>query len=182
MDEDANLLVTFDYGVYMGARSEVIDVLREVGEESPRLLSSDVKGLFQLRVDGDPKEATRKLDALCRRDPSRFWYTYHWIPVEKWCPSTIEDMSEVVNELAERIRPEERWRMNVNKRFYHDHHTRELIEKLAQHVDKPNVDLENPDKIIRIEIIGGRAGLSLLTLKEAFSVNAVKKAVLTKRM
>lgn len=181
MGEEANLLVTFDYAAYMGARNEVIDVLREVGEENPEFLYSEVKGLFQLRVEGAPKEVTRKLDALCRRDPSRFWYTYHWVPIEKWCPSTIEDMSEVVKALAERIRPEERWRMSINKRFYREHHTRELIEKLAQHVDKPKVDLENPEKIIRIEIIGGRAGFSLLTPKEDFSVNDVKNEVLTTR-
>jgi tRNA(Ser,Leu) C12 N-acetylase TAN1 len=161
LDEEANLLVTFDYGVNMWARNEVLDVLREVGEENLAHLYSEVKGLFQLRVDGDPKEVTRKLDALCRIDPSRFWYTYHWIPVERWCPSTIEDMSEIVKELAERIRSEERWRMSIHKRFYPAHHTRELIENLAQHVDRPNVDLEHPEKIIRIEIIGGRAGLSL---------------------
>jgi tRNA acetyltransferase TAN1 len=166
--------VTYEPVNRVFAREEVEQVLREIGDITPKFIDSRVRGLFTIRVDTDPKAVTTQLDALCRREPAMFWYTYHWIPVERWCPANIEDMAEVVKELAERIRPEERWRMRINKRFYQKHHTRELIEYLAQHVDKPQVDLENPEKIIRIEIIRGRAGLSLLTSKEEFSVNVVK--------
>lgn len=172
-------MVTFDLNVFLGARDEVVDLLGEVGVGGPEFLGSRVKGLFQLRVRGDPKEVTRRLDALCRAEPNRFWYTYHWIPIETWCPSTIEEMAEVVRGFAERIKPEERWRMTVNKRFYRRYSTRELIERLAEVVDRPHIDLENPEKIVRVEIIGGRAGLSLLEPVEQFSVNEVKDEVFT---
>lgn len=179
MRGDVNLLVTYDPENQFAARSEVRQVLREVGEENPEFVYSNVHGLFKIRVNMEPEEATEKLDALCRKDPSTFWYTYHWIPIEKWCPSTIGEMSKVVKEFAERIGMEERWRMRINKRFYEGHHTRELIEELAQHVNRPNVDLENPDKTIRIEIIREEAALSLLKPREHFSVNEAKDEVLT---
>jgi len=127
----------------------------------------------------EPKEAAKKLDALCRGDPSKFLFTYHWVPVEKWCPSTIKEMSKIVEQFAKRINPKERWRMRVNKRFYEKFHTQELIEVLTKHVDRPKVDLENPDKTIRIEIIGEEAALSLLKPREHFSVNEVKNEILT---
>jgi len=165
---------------YREARAEVIDALREVGEAHPVFLSSDVSGVFMVRIDIDSKETARKLDALCRTDPSRFQCTYHWIPIERWCPSTVEEMSGVVKEFAERIKPDESWRMEIHKRFYRTFHTYELIEKLAQHVDRPKVDLKSPQKTIRIEIIGGEAGLSLLGPKEHLSVNKVKTETLTK--
>jgi tRNA acetyltransferase TAN1 len=180
-DRAANLLVTFDPMNYSEAQAEVLDVLKEIGEHKPEFLYSDVQGLFQVRVDMNPKEITRKLDALCRIDPSKFWYTYHWIPVDKWRRSTIKDMSEVVKEFAERIKTNERWRMRINKRVFEKYHTDELIEKLTKHVDKPNVDLENPQKTIRVEIIGGKAGLSLLKPQEHFSANDVKNEILTTR-
>lgn len=176
---EANFLVTYDGVNRYLAQYEVKQVLKEVGEENPRFLHSRVRGLFRILIQMDPKEASKKLDNLCREDISKFWYTYHWIPVDKWCPSTIEKMSEIVKQFAERILPEERWRIKVNKRFYKKYHTLELIESLAEYVDKPNVDLENPDKTIRIEIIGGEAALSLLGRREHFSVNAVKNQVLT---
>lgn len=179
MGKKANLLVTFDSENLPVARYEIEDILGEMGEDSPDFLSSRVHGLFMLHIDLNPKEVTRKLDDLCREDPSLFRYTYHWIPVEKWCNSTIEEMSELVEEYAEKIKPEDRWRMRINKRFYEKYHTRELIEKLTKHVDKPNVDLENPDKTIRIEIIGKKAAISLLKPKEHFSANEVKGEVLT---
>ena len=69
--------------------------------------------------------------------------------------------------------------MRINKRFYQKHHTRELIEHLTQHVDRLHVDLEHPEKIIHIEIFRERAGLSLLTPQEKFSVNQVKNEILT---
>lgn len=179
LDKAANLLVTFDPINYSEARTEVVNFLKEIGEHKPEFLYSDVQGLFQVRVDVDPKDVTRRLDASCRTDPSKFWYTYHWIPVEKWCRSTIKEMSEIVKEFAKRIKPNERWRMRINKRFYEKYHTDELIEKLTEHVDRPNVNLENPQKTIRVEIIGGKAGLSLLEPKEHFSANDIKKEVLT---
>ena len=179
LDDVANLLITFDPMNYGEARAEVVNVLKEVGEHNPEFLYSDVRGLFQVRVDTSPKDVTRRLDALCRTDPSKFWYTYHWIPIEKWCPSTIKEMSEIVKESAKRIEPNERWRMRINKRFYEKYHTDELIEKLTEHVDRLNVDLENPQKTIKVEIIRGKAGLSLLKPKEHFSANDVKKEVLT---
>ncbi len=181
LDKAANLLITFDPMNYSEARAEVASVLKEIGEHKPMFLYSDVQGLFQVSVDTDPKEVTQKLDALCRTDPSKFWYTYHWIPVERWRRSTIKDMSEIVKEFAKSIKANERWRMRINKRFYEKYHTDELIEKLTQHVDKPNVDLENPQRTIRVEIIGGKAGLSLLQPKEHFSVNDVKKRDFNRR-
>jgi tRNA(Ser,Leu) C12 N-acetylase TAN1 len=178
MEEEANLLVTFDPENFQAARYEAKETLEDIGEGNPQFLHSKVHGLFKLRVHLDPKDVTRELDALCREAPSKFWYTYHWIPVEEWCPSTVAEMSEVVQELAERIAPEERWRMRINKRFYEEHHTQDLIEELTAYVDRPNVDLDNPEKTIRIEIIGGQAALSLLEPREHFSVNDVKDDVL----
>ena len=178
-ENEANLLVTYDRAERFAVQYEVKQVLREVGEGNPRFLPSRVRGIFRIHIQMDPKHATKNLGTLCRRDPSKFWYTYHWIPVEKWCPSTIKEMSVIVKQFAERIMLEERWRIRVNKRFYNEYHTQELIELLAEHVDRPNVDLENPDKTIRIEIMGDEAALSLLGPREHFSVNDVKNEVLT---
>ena len=178
-ENKANLLVTHDRVNRSPAQYEVKQALKDVGDENPRFLHSRVRGLFKILTQINPKEATKKLDTLCRKDPSKFWYTYHWIPVEIWCPSTIKEMSVIVKQFAERILPEERWKISVNKRFYKKYHTQELIERLAEHVDRPKVDLENPDKTIQIEIMGDEAALSLLGPREHFSVNVVKNEVLT---
>ncbi|MEM2936052.1 MAG: THUMP domain-containing protein [Candidatus Bathyarchaeia archaeon] len=141
---------------------------------------SAVGGVFMVKIATDPKENVRKLGALCRADPQRFQYTYHWIPIERWCSSTIEETSGVVKEFAKRIKPDESWKMEIHKRFYRALHMDELTEKLAHHVNRPKVDLKNPQKTIRIEIVGSEAGLTLLGPKEHLSVNKVKAEALTK--
>jgi tRNA(Ser,Leu) C12 N-acetylase TAN1 len=181
MRNAANLLITYDVANRFAAHDEIRQVLTIVGEEQPDFLPSRVHGLVQISVTQDPKAVTLHLDALCRTDPSRFWYTYHWIPVETWCPATIPALSDVVTAFAARIDPDERWRLRINTRFYTAHHTRELIDALAQLVARPHVDLEHPDKTIRIEIIGDTAALALLTPREQFSVHDVKNEVFTTR-
>ncbi len=174
MSVEANLLVTFDSYAFILARREIIDVLKKVGVNNPEFLRSGAKGVFAIRVSIDPQEAVRGLVALCRAEPDRFWYTYQWVPIEVWCSSIMDEVSKVVSEFAKRILPSEKWRIRLNKRFYQVYHSRELVESLAELVDNPNVDLENPDKIIRVEIIGSKAGLSLLEPDEELSVNRIK--------
>lgn len=179
MKKEPNLLVTFDPSNRWAARTEVKTILEELGETAPEFLKSNVRGLFKIRTKIDPKEVTKKLHGICRSNPSKFWYTYHWTPIERCCRSRISEMFKVVKELAEKISFEESWRFRINKRFYSRYHTKELIEQLAKYVNSPKVDLEHPQKIIQIEIIRGWAGLSLLEPKELFSVNAVKNEILT---
>jgi len=174
---EPNLLVTFDPVDAFGARLEVLSVLEDIGEENPEFLPSEVRGLFEIRVGVDPKDCVRRLVSLCREELSKFQLTYHWTPVEKWCSSTLEEMADIVKELDTEIGEGERWRMRVEKRFYGRLETPELIEELTSYVDKPNVDLEDPDKTIWIEIIGGRAGFALLELGERLSVNDIREEV-----
>jgi len=59
--------------------------------------------------------------------------------------------------------------MDLHKRHF-DMGSTEVIMKLTEVVDKPKVDLENPQKIIEVQIIGKKAGLALLNKDEIFSV------------
>jgi len=44
--------------------------------------------------------------------------------------------------------------------------------ELTDVVDKPKVDLDNPDKVIQVEIVGDEAGISLLKEKERLYLSA----------
>ena len=48
-------------------------------------------------------------------------------------------------------------------------HTRELIEAVAMGIDR-KVDLENPDKILLIEVVGGLTGMSLIKPSDVLAV------------
>ncbi len=65
--------------------------------------------------------------------------------------------------------------MDIAKRCYEKYHTTELIMKLTEVVDRPKVDLKNPDKIIRVDIIGNDAAISLLNKDETLNIPALKQ-------
>jgi len=91
-----------------------------------------------------------------------------WVPVDVWTDSSIESMKRVVVQLRGMIGEGEKWRMTVEKKRYTKHHKSEIISDLAELIDE-KVDLKNPDKILRIEIIGKYAGMSILKSREVFS-------------
>jgi len=57
----------------------------------------------------------------------------------------------------------------VEKRRCSLHHKIEVIRELADLVDE-KVDLENPQKILRVDIIGRYAGVSVLKPTDIFSI------------
>ncbi len=172
--ENPNLLVTYDMRNIKESEQEVLWVLEKVGETQPKLLRSPARGIFLIITSSDPREINRKLAQLCREEPEHFWFTYNYIPIDVWCSSDLEEMQEHVKKLAEGIGENETWRMTVNKRFYDQYHTQEIIEFLAKNIGWGKVDLKNPQKIIQIEIIGKKAGISLLKSGDVFSVSKVK--------
>jgi len=175
--EKPNLLVTYDMQNRREAKDEVLWVLGRVGEEDPTFLSSEARGIFLIRTSLDSREVTRKLTQLCREEPDSFWHTYNYVPIDIWCSSELEEMEKAVKKLAEGIKEDEKWRMTVNKRFYDQYHTIEIIQALAEHISWGKVDLKNPQKIVQVEIIGGKAGISLLKPSDIFSVKKVKNGI-----
>jgi tRNA(Ser,Leu) C12 N-acetylase TAN1 len=94
-----------------------------------------------------------------------------WVPVEVWTYSDLDSMKTAVKQLRDRINEGERWRMTVEKRRFTKYHKDEIIRELAELIDE-EVDLENPDKILRNDIISKFAGISVLEPKDIFSVTA----------
>ncbi len=164
---DANLIVTFDPSHAGKAKEEIVSALEEDGEKAV-FLESGVSGLFLLKTK-NPKGLVKNL----RAGINRFEYTFHWIPVEKWCSSDLDALAEEMKEMDARIDPKESWKIDISKRCY-EARTTDLINKLTENINKPKVDLKNPDKIVKVEIIGDRAAITLLDKSEILDVPKLK--------
>ena len=64
--------------------------------------------------------------------------------------------------------------MGLNKRHWEKMEGTQLIIKLTDVVERPNVDLNNPQKIVQVEIIGKEAGIALLTPTDIFDTASEK--------
>jgi tRNA acetyltransferase TAN1 len=166
---DFNLLVSYSWGVYGRAKREIVQVLEMLGDEGSVVKRTIAEGIIGVKTSLDSREVVRRLQRLFNEDPFVLQYTLKWVPVDLWTLSDMDSMKEAVRKLKNGIREGERWRMTVEKRRYSQHHKIEIIRELADLIEE-KVDLENPEKILRVDIIGRYAGISILTPQEVFSV------------
>ncbi len=168
----ANLLVTYDPSHIGTAKKEVVDLLKEI-KYPGKILNSKIDGLMSVRVK-NAKNAVKKLLLIAKKKPSKFVQTYKWIPVDKWSKTNVKVMQKAVKSLAKNIKKNERWKLDLGKRKT-KLHERELIIKLTDQINQPNIDLNNPDKIVKVEIVGSNAALALLKKDEYLNVTKFKK-------
>ncbi len=59
----------------------------------------------------------------------------------------------------------------------HDMTSEELVLALTEPISKGKVDLRRPDKIIAVEVLGGMAGMSLVTREQIIDANRIRQEV-----
>ncbi len=173
--KEANLLITYNPSHVVKAREEIRALL---GSETVEFLDSDTGGLFLLITKKDPKLLTKELRDTVEENPEKCRYTFHWIPIEKWCKSDISDISREMKKMNERMSDSDSWKLDLGRRP-HDpkQRTSSLVMQLTQNIDRPKVDLKNPQKIVKVEIIGDRAGIALLDSSELLDIPRIKMNV-----
>lgn len=168
-----NLIVTYDPNHEGTAKKELEEVLAKIGEK-PRIADSGVGGLFKVYVS-DARRVVKRLADLCKADPNLFVATNSYTPIDAWCSSEPEAMQKKIKPLESGIGTSERWKMVLNKRHWDKMKGTKLIIKLTESISRAKVDLENPQKIVQVEIIGKEAGISLIEPGEALNVPKLKE-------
>jgi len=172
MPDKANLIVTFDPAHDEKAREEVEGLLGVI-KDKPKVLKSKVAGLLLLKVK-DGRKAVKALREAAKEDPDQFAYTYHWIPIDEWVSSDLKTLKKKMKDYNKKIDPSRTWKLSVSKRKYDEYKTPEIILALTEEIDKPKVDLKNPQQVVKVEIIGKEAGLSLLDSHEILDVAEIR--------
>ena len=160
MIRDFNLLATTEPHSRSEACSELWMLLRAVGDETPAVDRSPVKGLITARTNLDPLEAIGRLRTELREDPDRFRVLLRVIPVETRVQTDLNGIAETAEKMAERIGEAESFRITVEKRRT-DLRSLEVIDTVAEGIDR-KVDLDEPDWIVLVEIVGKVTGISVI--------------------
>lgn len=167
---DFNLLVSCSWTMSGKAKKEIAHILALLSDEQPVIRSTIARGIIGVKIQLDSRTVIHGLRTLFNRDPLIFQYTLKWMPVDSWAYSDMNSLKEAVAKIRNKIEAGERWRMTVEKRRYTLYHKIDIIRELAQLINE-KVNLEIPDKIVRIDIIGKYAGVSVLTLGDVFSIS-----------
>jgi tRNA acetyltransferase TAN1 len=165
-----NLLASSEWGGLPKARGELREQLRGLGDSSPVIERTIARGILGVRTCLDPRKVVAKLNELVAENPNAINYVLKLRPVDLWTAPTLADLRVAVASLKGHIKPGERWCMEVELRRFTTLHKMEIIEPLAELIDE-KVDLRNPDKIVRIEILGNAAAVSVLRPEDVFSLH-----------
>jgi tRNA acetyltransferase TAN1 len=168
MLKDFNLLVTTWRGNENNARSELKRLLEAIGESSLNVDKTGVSGLIVAKTSSDPFEVINRFRSILHERPYEFRHALRLIPIEIVVRTDLDQVKEAVTQLGSRIGENETFRVTVEKRFTAIH-TRDIIEAAATSV-KRKVNLQNPDHIMLIEVVGGFTGISLIKPKDTISV------------
>jgi len=153
--------------------SEMWYLLGEVGDRGSNIETTPVIGLVVAKTKLDPIKAIQGLRELFRQRPWEFKYTLKIVPIQRVLPAQISEIQNGAVTIASEIAQNEKFRITIEKR-----HTglssKVIIDTVAKKIDRV-VELETPDKILLIEIIGELAGLAVITPTDILSIEREKR-------
>ncbi len=166
---DFNILATTARGNERQMIYEILYLLKDaLGDQTAEASKTGVRGLIVARTLLNPCEVIVKFKDILRERPYEFRYALRIIPVEKVVETSVENMTLAAEELAKRINENDSFRITVEKRFT-TMHSKEIIDAVAMRISR-RVDLDKPDWVLLIEIVGRFTGLSLVKPELILSV------------
>jgi tRNA acetyltransferase TAN1 len=171
--DDFNLVISTSRGNERNTCSEMWYLLGEVGDRGSAIETTSVIGLVIAKTKLDPIKAIRDLRTLLKERPWEFKYTLKLVPVQKVIDAQLEKIEQAALDLAVRIGRKEKFRITVEKR-HTDLSSKTLIDTVAKGIER-TVDLESPDRVLLIEVIGQLAGVALIEPEDILSVEREKR-------
>jgi tRNA acetyltransferase TAN1 len=140
---------------------EILFLLKEpLGDQTAVASKTGVRGLIVAKTALNPCVAVDRFKAILHERPYEFRYALRIIPVEKVVPTDLEAIAQSAEELAGEIAENESFRVTVEKRFT-TLHSSDIVEAVAARIQR-RVDLDKPDKVLLVEVVGKFTGISLV--------------------
>jgi len=165
---DFNLLISTSRGNETDACSEAWFLLGEIGDRGSSVEKSGVLGLIVAKTVLHPLKVVEDLRQLLNERPEEFRYILRVIPIELVVRTDAGGIREAVATLSNKILKHETFRITVEKR-HTQLSSKKIIEETARIIER-RVDLENPDRIVLIEILGPLTGVSIVRPVDILSV------------
>ena len=170
-----NLIITCARHLEPETKDELTKFLSELGDSEPEITITNMSGILTAKTNLDPVEVVCKIRDQLLDEPWSVRYCLRIIPIQKETETTIEKIAETVSNLTQQIGADETYRISIEKRNSNIS-SQELISNIANNI-KNKVSLENPDKVIQIEILGAIAGVSIIKKFDILSVEKTKRSL-----
>jgi tRNA acetyltransferase TAN1 len=170
-----NLIITCARHLEPETEEEVIGILEEFGDLESRVHITNMSGILTVETKLDPLEVVRKIRNMLLDEPWSIRYCLRIIPIQKLIESKVNEIEKTVENLSEQILEGETYRISIRKRNS-ELSSQEIISKVANKI-KNKVSLEFPDKVILIEILGNKTGISILKKSDVLSTEKIKRSI-----
>jgi tRNA acetyltransferase TAN1 len=135
-------------------------LLSEIGDPKPLIDYTGVSGLIVAKTILNLSNVIVDFRNILLEQPYLFRYVLRVIPIEIVVKTSLSKIKMAVQKLSFKIGNYETFRITVEKRLTNLSKI-EIIEAAANDI-KRKVNLEKPDKIILIEVIGKLTGISIV--------------------
>ena len=170
-----NLIITCARHLEPDARDELNDILEDFGDSDAQISITSMSGILTAETKLDPIEIVRKIKEMVLDEPWSIRYCLRIIPIQKIIESKMEEIEEAISSMSQGILEGETYRILIEKRNS-DLSSKEIITKIADKI-KNKVSLEFADKIILIEILGNKTGISILKKSDILSIEKTKRSI-----
>lgn len=174
MLRDFNLLTTTYRGNEGEVCSELWYLLGQIGDSASTIDKTGMAGLIVAKTALNSFEVIDNFRKILHERPYEFRYTLRVIPIEEVVRTNLVEIQRVATALGSKIGKNESFRVTVEKRFT-EISSRDIVEVAAMNIER-KVDLNKPNRILLVEIIGGLTGISMIKPDNILSV--VKEKVL----
>lgn len=136
------------------------------GDTYPIISKLTFPGLVTALTEIDAKIAIRKIRKILKENPNFFQYILKIIPIDFVCETNSKILANLIQDQHKTfINERDSFKIVLKRRKHEKIERNALIERIAIGINN-QVDLENPDKVIRIEILGNFSGVSFLQKKD----------------
>ena len=171
-----NLIITCARHLEPETETELREILEELGDSDAKISITKMSGILTAETRLEPIETVRKIKEILLDEPWRIRYCLRIIPIQRVIETKIEQIEEEsVVHILSHISNGETYRISIEKRNS-ELSSKEIISKIASKI-KNKVSLEFPDKVILIQILGEKTGISVLKNSDVLSVEKTKRSM-----
>jgi tRNA acetyltransferase TAN1 len=167
------LIITCARHLETETKEEIKGILEIIGDTQPTIIITEMSGILIAKTILDSIMIVNKIREIILEEPWKIRYCLRIIPIQKNTDTSIESIEKAVFDLIRFIEKSESYRIMIEKRNSNIS-SKELISKIAGKISN-KVSLESPDKIILIEILGNKAGISIVKDIDILSMEKIKR-------
>ena len=170
-----NLIITCARHMEPETVEEVNKILKEFGDSEPKISITNMSGILTAETNLEPIEVVRKMREMLLDEPWSIRYCLRIIPIQKVIETKIEEIEKITTHISKQISENETYRISIEKRNS-NLSSQEMITKIANRI-KNKVSLEFPDKVVLIQILGNKTGISVLKKSDVLSIEKTKRSI-----